>query len=92
MNCGGCESEDIGDGYSPNVLISAKEVRTSDDFVKSLPRNGSETKDTFSELLLSSRSGFDQLSTRPTTGKILAGSPEVEAQSESTSPDTPPQK
>jgi hypothetical protein len=32
-----------------------------------------QAKDTFSELLLSSRSGFDQLSTRPTTGKIIAG-------------------
>ncbi len=32
-----------------------------------------QSKDTFSELLLSSRSGFDQLSTRPTTGRILAG-------------------
>jgi hypothetical protein len=30
-------------------------------------------KDAFSELLMSSRSGFDQLSTRPTTGRILAG-------------------
>lgn len=30
-------------------------------------------KDTFSELLLSSRSGFDQLSAQPTTGKILTG-------------------
>src|SRR5579859_2482803 len=32
-----------------------------------------QSKDAFSELLLSSRSGFDQLSTRPTTGRILAG-------------------
>jgi hypothetical protein len=32
-----------------------------------------QVKDAFSELLLSSRSGFDKLSTRPTTGRILAG-------------------
>jgi hypothetical protein len=30
-------------------------------------------KDAFSELLLSSRSGFDRLSTRSATGRILAG-------------------
>src|SRR5260370_24568063 len=32
-----------------------------------------QSKDSFSELFLSSRSGFDQLSTRPTTSSILAG-------------------
>jgi hypothetical protein len=37
------------------------------------PALADQTKDSLSELLLSSRSGFDQLSTRPTTSKILVG-------------------